>query len=134
MLKNKDSRTLPELEEAQLERKMVWILGSGRSGSTWLATQLLNNPENVIWDEPYAGGHFAMVRAWESRRSHLDFFSKAHKNIWAPLFKKLILNRTYSHTQTYKKNVIIKDPNVGGKGIEIILECLPKSKLIFLIT
>ena len=124
---------LSESKEKKFEEKLVWITCSVRSGSTWLTTQLLNHPENIIWDEPYVVNHFAMVRAWESRRSHLDFFSKAHKNIWAPLFKKLILNRTYSHTQTYKKNVIIKDPNVGGKGIEIILECLPKSKLIFLL-
>ncbi len=123
---------LSESEEEKFEEKLVWVTGSGRSGSTWLATQLLNHPENIIWDEPYVGSHFTMVRVWKPRRSHLYFFSKAHKNIWVPLFKKLILNRTYSHTQTFKKNVIIKDPNAGG-GMGIILECLPKSKLIFLL-
>jgi len=52
LFKSKVSRILSEEEEEQLERKMAWILGSGRSGSTWLGTQLLNHPENVIWDEP----------------------------------------------------------------------------------
>ncbi len=132
MLKNKDSRTLPELEEAQLERKMVWILGSGRSGSTWLATQLLNNPENVIWDEPYVGGHFPMVEAWQKNRGGTYFFSKNHEKIWKPCLRKLILQRTLSEFGRSDKNVIIKEPNVGH-GMGIVLECLPNSKLVFLL-
>jgi len=123
---------LSSSDEEELEKKIIWITGSGRSGSTWLATQLLNHSDNMIWDEPYLGNHFLLVRLWKPVRGHLYFFSKAHRNIWLPLLRKLILNRTYSHTQTIDKNVIIKDPNAGG-GMGIILECLPQSKLIFLL-
>jgi len=60
------------------------------------------------------------------------FFSLIHKNNWLPYLRKLILARTYSHAQTLKKNVIIKDP-VGSNGTDILSECLPNSKIIFLI-
>jgi len=46
--------------------------------------------------------------------------------------RKLILARTFSHAQSIKKNIIIKDP-VGCNGTDIISQCLPNSKIIFLI-
>jgi len=60
------------------------------------------------------------------------FFSSFHKNNWLPYLRKLILARTFSQCQTLNKNVIIKDP-VGSNGIDILSECLPNSKLLFLI-
>jgi len=132
LFKSKDSRILSEEEEEQLERKMTWILGSGRSGSTWLGTQLLNHPDNVIWNEPYVGGHFPMVKAWQNNRDSAYFFSKNHEKIWKPWLRKLILQRTLSEFGRTDKNVIIKEPNVGH-GMGIVLECLPNSKLIFLL-
>ncbi|MDH3611072.1 MAG: sulfotransferase [Nitrosopumilus sp.] len=60
------------------------------------------------------------------------FFSPHHKNNWLPYLRKLILARTYSHAQTISKNICIKDP-VSSNGIDIISECVPESKLLFLI-
>ncbi len=60
------------------------------------------------------------------------FFSPFHKNNWLPYLRKLILARTFSHCQTLNKNVIIKDP-VGSNGMDVLSECLPNSKLLFLI-
>jgi len=60
------------------------------------------------------------------------FFSPHHKNNWLPYLRKLILARTYSHAQSISKNIIIKDP-VSSNGTDIISECMPNSKLLFLI-
>ncbi len=119
-------------QEDLLEKRMVWVFGSSRSGSTWLGTQLLRHPDNVIWDEPYIGRHFEMVKPWQEKRGRRYFFSPSHKNNWLQWLRKLILARTFSEFQTVDKNVIIKEPN-SSEGCGIILGSLPNSKLIFLL-
>ena len=68
-----DWKALTKEEEGILEKKMVWIFGSPRSGSTWLATQLLKNPENIVWDEPYIGVHFTINREYQIKREDYIF-------------------------------------------------------------
>ena len=121
---------LTKEEEEILEKKMVWILGSIRSGTTWLGTKLLNHSENITWFEPYIGWHLDVIRDWHYG-SDRYFFSFHHKRNWLPYLKKLILARTFSHAKTLTKNVIIKEPN-GSGAAELILETFPNSKLIFL--
>jgi len=60
------------------------------------------------------------------------FFSPHHKSNWMPFLRKMILNRTYSHAQSFEKNIIIKDP-VSSNGTDILSECFPNSKIIFLV-
>jgi len=128
---------LPQLEPLQenqedvLETKIVWILGSIRSGSTWLASELLDHPSNIYWHEPYIGWHLDAIREWHFG-SERYFFSHHHKRNWIPSLRKLILARTYSQANTLTKNVIIKEPNGSGSA-DILMECFPKSKLIFLL-
>jgi len=47
---------LSEKEENILEKNLVWIFGTHRSGTTWLATELLSY-KTYAWNEPYIGGH-----------------------------------------------------------------------------
>jgi len=138
---------LNEEEENTLERKMVWLFGTPRSGTTWLGGQLLVHPENIIWYEPDIGLHLAVMAETkvtknnepkferlydEQRKRDSYFFSERHKKNWMPVLRKLILTRAFSESQTLDKNIIIKEP-VGAQASEIIMECFPKSKLIFLV-
>jgi len=119
-----------------LEQKMVWILGSIRSGTTWLGKQLLKHEQNIIWNEPYIGLH---LNAGEilSNPEHLEnerpdyFFSKKFQKIWIPAFKKFFLTRAYAHAGTLNKNLVIKEPN-GAKVAPFLMKCFPQSKLIFI--
>src|SRR5687768_11708960 len=45
------------LRRAALERSLVWMLGSPRSGSTWLLNLLAAHPSVAPLDEPLLGGH-----------------------------------------------------------------------------
>jgi len=126
------SLQLSEDEEKRLEAKLVWIMGSPRTGSTWLATQLLNQQNNIIWDEPYIGRHIAARPIEKKSKNHQQFFSVEHELNWIPALRKLILIRAYSHAQTLTQNIIIKEPN-GSRGANRIMKILPNSKLIFLV-
>jgi len=139
-------KSLTDEEENILEKKIIWLLGSPRSGTTWLGTQLLDHPVNLIWDEISLGYHLGIVeqrfdpekkialsRFYDQQKNNpLYFFSEQHKNNWLPYLKKLILARIFSFSQSLEKNVIIKEP-IGGNGADIIADCLPNSKIIFLI-
>jgi len=134
-------------QEDILEKKTVWLFGPPRSGTTWLGSQLLNHPENIIWFEPWIGLHLGMLfgsegtigseqsfdRVYDMQSSGgRYFFSPHHKKNWMPALRKLILTREFSESQTIEKNVIIKEP-VGSNSADIIMESMPKSKLIFLL-
>lgn len=123
---------LSQDDENRLEEKLVWIMGSPRTGSTWLATQLLNQQNNIIWDEPYIGRHVARRPIEKKSPNHQQFFSVEHELNWIPALRKLILIRAFSHAQTLTQNIIIKEPN-GSRGAERIMKTLPNSKLIFLV-
>ena len=49
-----------------------------------------------------------------------------------PTLRKLILARTFSQVQNISFNIVIKEPN-GSGAADIIMNCFPKSKLIFLL-
>ena len=51
---------IPE-EEEKLERNLVWIFGANRSGTSWLARQLLSCDKIVGIDEPLIGQHLGIV-------------------------------------------------------------------------
>lgn len=122
---------LSEADENILESKITWIFGSPRTGTTWLGTQLLKHPETITWHEPYIGWHLDQLKNMYHNR-HDYFFSKHHKNNWLPQLRKLILARTYSMAQTLEKNIIIKEPN-GSGAADLLMECFPNSRLIFLL-
>ena len=123
-------RELTLEEEEQLEKNLVWIYGATRSGTTWLGTELLRYKENIIWPEPYIGFHLMLLKRHIKRDDY--FFSNNFKKDWIPLVKKLILNRAYALAKSVNNLVIIKDPN-GVAGANTVMECLPNSKLIFLL-
>ena len=124
------SRKLSEEEENVLEKNMVWIFGSPRSGTSWLRNLLSAHPQNVTWNEPFIGVHFSFFKEHQRRAEYL--FSYHYKNSWLPALREFILTCSYAHMQTISKTIIIKEPNGSGAS-DVILECLPKSKFIFLL-
>ena len=130
-MENEKFYKLTEEHEDVLEKNLVWLVGSPRSGSTWLGTQLLKYKDNTIWNEPYIGWFLGTYKQWQEDREDY-FFSEKHINFWMPMVRKLILSRAYSQSQSLTKNIIVKEPN-GSMGIDIITKCLPNSKLIFLL-
>jgi len=104
-----------EDKEKILEKNMVWVLGSTRSGSYWLCMNLLNHRETICWDEPDIGINLHYIinsQAYKYHRNRADyFFALQHKNnFWLPGLRKLILARTHLQAKTLTKKIIIKEP------------------------
>jgi len=132
---------LTPAEENQLERNLVWVFGSPRSGTSWLALQLLSHNTNSI-DHPHITEHLGTPHIgildltydrWYDNFRKLDgyFFSDPYKKTWTYYLRKLILNRIYAQADTLDKKIILKEPSVAS-GADMISESLPNSKMIFL--
>lgn len=127
-------------EFAELEKNLVWIFASPRSGTTWLSSQLLSH-DTEIFGEPLIGSHLAdsrelgrtFIRRYEeqSAREHY-FFCDQYKHAWQPFVRKLILSRIHAQFQTLDTPIVVKEPN-GSMAADMISQCLPNSKIIVLV-
>jgi len=134
-------KELSNSEELVLEKNLVWVFGAPRSGTSWLATQLLSY-NTLVMNEPLIGMHLGIsrntireriVRNLELLEKEPDyFFSYRYKEAWMYYLRKFILNRIYSQYQNLSEKIIIKEPG-GTIASDIISECLPNSKILFLI-
>jgi len=128
-------------QELILEKNIVWLFGSARSGTTWLGTQLLSH-NTLIMSEPHITNHIGF-RNWGVKdrvARHIDlrsknpdyFFSKMYQNTWMYFLRKLILNRIYSQFLDLTHTIVIKEP-MGIGASDIISKCMPHSKIIILL-
>ncbi len=138
----------------ELEKKLIWVFGSPRSGSTWLANDVLKY-KALVWNEPLIGLqlgaftndpniHLAIILGIKGPKltrildgknyeNKLKFFSKKFEKTWKPSLRRLILERIGAEFGFSGFDYIaIKAPN-EGQGSDIIMNCLPNSKLIFLV-
>ena len=141
--KQNDSKTSERVElgieqEKSLEKNLVWIFASPRSGTTWLSNQLLRY-QTLAMDEPYIGYHLASINFFQGNpkihesheKRNTYFFSKEYEDTWKFYLRKLILNRIYSQYRDLSHKIILKEPN-GSHGADKIIHCLPSSKIILL--
>jgi len=128
---------LNEKEENILEKNLVWVFGFRRSGTTWLATQLLSY-KTYTWNEPGIGYHLGIRTPFGRRSIEKNqirknyFFNYSYKNSWLFYLRKLILARIYSEFQDISRKIIIKEPN-GSLAADIISQSLPKSKFLLVV-
>ena len=125
---------LSQQQETELEKNIVWVFGFPRSGTTWLATQLLSHDTFQI-NETKLGIHLGnSIEIENGRLRNMDrfkfeptyFFSEIYKETWHHFMKKLILNRVYAQFHSIEKKVILKE--VSGNAYDIMAKCLPNSK------
>jgi hypothetical protein len=161
----KGSLTVPaaEVHDAQvndsarldeLETRMIWIFGSGRSGSSWLMRLLQPHHQVAVLDEPALGEHLVQLRSRSDpekglRLFHYNdvrsedpsyFFCREYADFLRPLLRELVLARFNHHLERILSapslppglRVVIKEPN-GSHAADLIMSLVPGSSLIFLV-
>lgn len=132
---------------AGVARRLLWIFGSPRSGSTWLLEMLVDCPESPI-NEPLIGLHLAPfvcdrpgIHAVDLDDANFTFnriaggnegyfFSELHAEAWVEPLGRLICERFAVHGGT--DLVAVKEPN-GSQAADVILRAVPQSRLLFLL-
>jgi len=138
----------------EFEKKLVWIFGTPRSGSTWLASEILRMEGTLLLDETNIGSHLGtfwddpmvyynllhgyvepeFTRIIDSRQHANDlFFSPKYENAWKLLLRNFIIDRIATQFgYSGFDRIAIKSPNESHAS-DIVMKCFPKSRLIFLI-
>ncbi len=116
---------------------IVWIFGSGRSGSTWLRSMMEDLDRHQLWEEPMVGRLFGSFynRALEADLNRRDFImANVTRKGWTRAIRNFVLDcANYAHPRLSADDyLIIKEPN-GSIGAPLLMEALPESRMIFLI-
>ena len=95
------------------EDRIAWLIGCGRTGSTWLAEMLGDFPKIRRWHEPYFGRLF---RHLHDRPGDLErpssFFSRRHQEIWLKGIRELLFNMVHDrYPQFGRHSLVIKEVN-----------------------
>lgn len=143
------ARAQLRLTAATMERRITWIFGSARSGTTWLAALLARAIDATIIDEPLIGAHLAtpvaaitsipdpndalLYRSSAPRPAY--FFSDASAPAWEPALRALVLQRFAAAARDSRRPrgpVVVKEPN-GSLAAPLLARSLPRSRLLFLV-
>lgn len=135
--------------------RVAWIMGSSRSGSSWLLRMLGELRDVVGIDDPHLGHHLGVWRplpiAWAvgkdrprlttlneiKRDTDQYFFSDRHRETWLPGLRDLVRARFGAElderieTVGQAPRLLIKEPGCHAAGE--IFELFPDSRLIFLL-
>ncbi len=117
--------------------KMVWIFGSGRSGSTWLRSMMSDMSGHKVWEEPLVGRLFGEFYA-RVQRNNLDradfIMGDPTRKGWIKSIRTFVLDgaRNAHPFLSAEDYLIIKEPN-GSQGAPLLMEALPESRMVLLI-
>lgn len=117
--------------------RMVWIFGSGRSGSTWLRSMMGDVKGHRVWEEPMVGKLFGEFyeRAQDNNTVSADFImGDPIRRGWIQSIRNFILDGAFYSSPSLKpeETLIVKEPN-GSIGAPLIMEALPEARMILLI-
>lgn len=133
-----------------LETRTTWVLGSPRSGTTWLAALLSHAIGAVVIDEPLIGAHLAVpmssvTSVFDPNQQSVHeasagrpayFFSDASADVWQPRLRTLLLARfaaaVVDSGRPRRAAVVVKEPN-GALAASLLLGAMPRSRLLFVV-
>ena len=116
---------------------MVWIFGSGRSGSTWLRSMMGDMGRHQVWEEPMIGQIFGNFhrRAQAANLGRPDFImADATREGWIRSIRNFALDGAkYARPRLGPDHyLVVKEPN-GSVGAPLLMEALPESRMILLL-
>ena len=116
---------------------IVWIFGTGRSGSTWLGSMMEGLDGYTMWNEPLVGylfGNFYYFRVGDRKLGRHSILGEHYKETWLGPMRDLVLGGAAARFPevTGGGYLVIKEPN-GSIGSPLLMEALPESRMIFLI-
>lgn len=115
-------------------RNIVWIFGSGRTGSTWLARMMGEIEGQRVWFEPWVGAFFDPANVRIDRQGKHFILSPQYKKIWLESIRRFVLdgaNARFPRLEE-KEYLVIKEPG-GSGGARLLMEALPQSRIVLLV-
>lgn len=111
---------------------IVWIFGTGRTGSTWLAAMIEEPANQQVWFEPRIGALFGAQKL-DRFGGEFFIFSDKYKETWLGSIRNLVLDGANARfPKAAKGYLFVKEPG-GSEGAPILVEALPESRVALLV-
>ncbi len=111
---------------------MIWIFGTGRTGSTWLAAMMEEPEGHDVWFEPRVGTVFDPQRFQRHGGKHF-ILAAQYKDVWLRSIRNLILDGANARFPELDGGYLaVKEPG-GSVGAGLIMEAMPESGMVLLI-
>ena len=115
---------------------VVWIFGSGRTGSTWLGSMMGELDGHALWGEPWVGtlfGNFYYVAVDEKKHRAPQFIMGRHRESWLWSIRNFVLDAAVATFPKLGREdyLVIKEPN-GSVGAPLMMEAMPESRMVLL--
>jgi hypothetical protein len=117
---------------------VIWMFGSGRTGSSWLSTMMGDLQGHARWNEPYVGELFGTayyIRAGDRMRGRKDYaLADDYREVWIHSIRNFVLEGANARFSGLGENgyLAIKEPN-GSIGAPLLAEAFPESRMILLV-
>jgi Sulfotransferase family len=114
---------------------MIWIFGTGRTGSTWLAAMMEEPEGHDVWFEPRVGTVFDSQRLQRHGGKHFILASQ-YRDVWLRSIRNFILEGANARFPELAGQdggyLAVKEPG-GSVGAGLIMEALPESGMVLLV-
>jgi hypothetical protein len=113
------------------QQDIIWLFGTARVGSTWLA-DMLQSAGLKVWREPLVGKLFGdQINDNESSRQRFNRPTFILSGPWRKPVSKFILENARQRFPKAER-LLIKEPN-GSHGAPLLSQAMPQSTLIALV-
>jgi hypothetical protein len=116
-------------------KNIIWVFGSGRTGSNWLLRMMREITNCAAWQEPRVGALFDFYYSNSAHHTNMHFvFGSPYREIWLRSIRSFVLEGATARFPEIVQDghLIIREPT-GSSGAPLLMEALPESRLIFLI-
>jgi hypothetical protein len=133
--------------ELDISDRLVWMLGSPRTGSTWLMQLFAEIPGISVVDESYLPLHLVPIDHALPEGEYFErgprgddphyFFAKRYLPELRPELRGLIMRGLVRQLRELGQNpdpkwIVIKEPN-GSHASDSVMSLFPESRLLFLV-
>lgn len=119
---------------AVLPENLIWLFGSGRSGTTWLGSMMGELTDRPVWFEPRLGDLFDA--SWPGRHGGDQFvFGARYRDTWLDSIRSFVLNGAgarFPWAADPGEHLVVKETS-GCVGAPLLMESLPESRMILLV-
>jgi hypothetical protein len=110
---------------------MVWIFGSGRTGSSWLSSMMGEMPGHAVWFEPRINS-LLVPDTPRLAEGKAYVFAQRYKAVWLNNVRALVLDGAKARFPEEPEVLVIKEPG-GSAGAASLIEALPESRVVLLV-
>lgn len=125
-------------EEAGVQAKnIVWIFGSGRSGSTWLMRMMSSLERYSRWNEPCLGelfGRFYNDARKDQIPSKNFILGEPFRESWLRSMRSFVLEGARArYPKLTSQNYLVIKESTASQGAPLLAEALPESRVLVLV-